>query len=163
MNAQHLRKLEEGDYLDRVQKWCREAPVLPEGVSEERLKRIALLFRSRIRSFKDLTETAGYCFKEVETYDLEAMNRALGAAGLKKQLEDLKKALQDLPDFEDGVKLEAALRASAGKNGVEAKVLIHPLRLALTGKGVSPGIFELMQVLGRDVCLKRFNRLIEKL
>lgn len=162
VNAQHLRKLGEGDYLDRIQTWCREAGQA-KGISEERFKRTALLFRSRIQAFKDLPDVARYCFEEVEAYDLEAMNRALGVEGLKEKLGGLREGLQALPDFEDGAKSEAVLRSTAEKNGVEAKVLIHPLRLALTGKGISPGIFELMQVLGKDVCLRRLNRLIERM
>ena len=72
---------------------------------------------------------------------------------------------EDLPILqdEDLVKLEQALRESAARGGVEAKVLIHPLRLALTGKGVSPGIFELMKLLGKETVLKRLDHLIEKL
>ena len=85
------------------------------------------------------------------------------APGLKEKLAGLKAGFEALPDFGDVVKLEAVLREGAQKAGVEAKVLIHPLRLALTGKGVSPGIFELMKALGKDVCLERLGRLLEKL
>ena len=91
------------------------------------------------------------------------MNRALGTPGLREKLTHLRKALEPLPDFGDVVKLESLLRECAAKEGVEAKALIHPLRLALTGKGVSPGIFELMKALGKGTCFRRLDRLIEKL
>ena len=178
INALHLRALPEEEYLKRVREFVRhpeEARSADEGsrdssprfaglrITETSINRIALLFRSRIETFKDLSKDAAYCFQEVENYDLEAMDRALGAPGLRGQLEDLRKSLQALPDFEDLVKSEQVLRESAARSGVEAKVLIHPLRLALTGKGVSPGIFELMKLLGKETCLKRLDRLIEKL
>lgn len=152
VNAQHLRSLSEEEYLKR----------LAADFPAENFRRIAILFRSRIQTLKDLREEARYCFEEVEAYDLEAMNRAI-VPGLREKLEDLLKILEPLPDFEDIVKLENLLRECAQRQGVEAKVLIHPLRLALTGKGVSPGIFELMRVLGKETCLKRLHRLIEKL
>ena len=153
LNAQHLRVLPEKDYLERVRDYFKS----------DTFETAALLFRSRIQTFKDLEREASYFFKEVEAYDLEAMNRSLGTAGLREKLGDFRKAVEPLPDFKDREKLESLLRECAARNGVEAKALIHPLRLALTGKGVSPGIFELMKALGKEVCLKRLDQLIEKL
>lgn len=162
-NARHLKALTEEDYLKQATDWFQSENLLPAGFSKERFKPALLLFRSRIQTFKDLWVEAPYFFRDVESYDLEAMNRSLGPPGLVEKLGDLKEKLEALPDFGDTVKLEAVLRESAQKAGVEAKVLIHPLRLALTGKAVSPGIFELMKALDKDVCLKRLNRLLEKL
>ena len=172
INALHLRALPEAEYLEKVRNYSEVVPspltLSPEGGEgrvrgSEQFNNIALLFRNRIQTLKDLAREASYFFHEVEAYDLEAMDRALGAPGLPDKLKGLRKALQALPDFEDLVKLEQALRESAARGGVEAKVLIHPLRLALTGKGVSPGIFELMKLLGKEVCLKRLDGLIAKL
>jgi glutamyl-tRNA synthetase len=163
VNGQHLRALPEADYLERVGGYLKSSQLLPAGFPEEKLKRIVLLLKSRIQTFKDLVEEASYAFRDVETYDLDAMNRSLGAPQLREKLSDLKHSLEPLPDFEDVVKLETVLRECAVRQSAEAKALIHPLRLALTGKGVSPGIFELMKVLGKETCLKRLDRLVEKL
>lgn len=163
-NAQHLRVLPEEDYLKRIGEYFSGVhSLLPPDFPQEKFKRIALLFRSRIQTFKDLSVEAPYFFQELEAYDLEAMNRSLGTPGLREKLTDLAVSLQALPDFEDVLKLEQILRQCAMKQGVEAKALIHPLRLALTGKNVSPGIFEVMKVLGKDIGLKRLKQLIEKL
>jgi glutamyl-tRNA synthetase len=153
INAQHLRALSERDYLAKIREYYQS----------DAMATAALLFRGRIQTLKDLETEASYFFKEVEEYDLEAMNRSLGSAGLKEKLVDFKKSIEPLPDFKDTAKMEVLLRESAARNGAEAKTLIHPLRLALTGKGVSPGIFELMKALGKEVCLRRLDRLIERL
>ena len=58
---------------------------------------------------------------------------------------------------------EAALRKLAELQGVSAAKLIHPLRLALTGRGASPPIFDVAVVLGKDRTLRRLRRLIERL
>ena len=162
VNAQHLRAMAEEDYLKRIEAYGRSVSLLPPDFSQEKFRKFALLFRSRVQTLKDLYQEASYCFQEAETYDLEAMDRAL-SPGLRPKLEDLRKSFEPLPDFEDIVKLESLLRTCASRQGVEAKLLIHPLRLALTGKGVSPGIFELMKALGKETCLKRLDRLIKKL
>jgi len=171
VNAQHLRTMSEEEYLQRIREYFKETPSprpSPPKGGEGRVRglefnQIALLFRSRIQTLKDLTEEASYCFNDVQSYDLEAMNKALATPGLKEKLENFKKALGALPDFRDTALLEKVLRETAAGEGVEAKALIHPLRLALTGKSVSPGIFDLMKVLGKEICLKRLGELIEKL
>lgn len=58
----------------------------------------------------------------------------------------------------DGI--EAALRGAAEERGVGAGKLIHPTRLALTGMGVGPGIFEVLDLTGRERTLRRLERLI---
>jgi len=163
VNAQHLRALPEKEYLERVRAFFQSESLLPKEFSPEKFDRMALLFKSRIQNWKNLAREASYCFSEVEAYDLEAMDRSLGTSGLRQRLADLRNVLEPLPNFEDVVKLETLLRETAARQEVEAKVLIHPLRLALTGKGVSPGIFEVMKLLGKDICLRRVGRLMEKL
>ena len=162
-NAQHLRALPEKEYLEKLRGYLEAESLLPAACPDEKLAQVALLFRTRIQTWKDWVEETGYFFQEVESYDLEAMNRSLGTEKLGEKLTGLRDRLKTLPDFQDVVKLEEVLRLSASQAGVEAKALIHPLRLALTGKSVSPGIFELMRVLGKEVCLKRLDRLIAKL
>ena len=158
LNARHLRTLSEEDYLKRIRDFYKDGEA-----QQPHFDSVARLFRSRIQTLKDLATKASYCFREVETYDLEAMDRALATPPLCERLLDFRKTLESLPDFEDVVKLETLLRGCAQRDGVEAKALIHPMRLALTGRGVSPGIFELMKVLGKKICLKRLDGLIKRL
>ena len=52
------------------------------------------------------------------------------------------------------------MRGAAAQSGVAAKDVIHPLRVALTGKTVGPGLFELIEVLGKERVLARLDRAI---
>ena len=61
----------------------------------------------------------------------------------------LSEALARLPTF-DVVSTEAALRAVAERRGVKAAALIHAVRVAITGKTVSPGLFEVLALVGRE-------------
>jgi glutamyl-tRNA synthetase len=65
-------------------------------------------------------------------------------------------ALESLGTF-DPQSIEAALRSIADARGVKAATLIHALRVALTGKTVSPGLFEVASLLGRDRVLRRVH------
>jgi glutamyl-tRNA synthetase len=64
-------------------------------------------------------------------------------------LEGIDAAFAALDTF-DPASTEAALRALAEARGVKAGVLIHAVRVALTGKTVSPGLFDVVALLGRD-------------
>ena len=71
-------------------------------------------------------------------------------------------ALRDLPDFSAGV-LETVVRSAAERLTVGTGKLIHPLRLAVSGTGKGPGLFEMMQLLGKETCLRRIERAIQTL
>ena len=63
----------------------------------------------------------------------------------------------------DHAGIEASVRATAVAAGVNASKLIHPLRLAVSGMPVGPGLFELMALLGRDTCLRRIDTALQRL
>ena len=64
------------------------------------------------------------------------------------------------PDFDDPKNVENMTRDVAQGWGIEAKDLINPLRFALTARTVSPGLFEMMSVMGKDTCLKRIYKFL---
>jgi len=130
--------------------------------SREKWKQIVLLYRSRIKTFQDLLEQASYCFSEAESYEPETQRSYLENRPLKKHLEAWMEHTGGLPDFDSAEKIEAMTRDCAQGWGIEAKDLIHPLRFALTGKAVSPGLFELMSVLGKEICLERVRNFLKR-
>ena len=68
-----------------------------------------------------------------------------------------REALTGTPNWESSA-LEASLRALAEKRGVSAGKIFQPLRVALTGMTVSPGIFEMLIQMGRDLAIKRIDK-----
>jgi glutamyl-tRNA synthetase len=87
--------------------------------------------------------------------DPEARERVLGAEGALAGLADARDALAAMPDPWDVANLEETLRAVAEATGRKSKQIFQPLRVALTGTTVSPGIFETVALLGRDETLAR--------
>ena len=65
-------------------------------------------------------------------------------------------AIQDFNKEE----IEKEFRNAADNLGVKTKILVHPTRIALSGKKTGPGLFETMEVLGKEKVLKRLDRLI---
>lgn len=164
LNAQHIKKLSDEDYVRQITAFLSEDAAR---FAEADWKALALLYKARIRTFGDLPREAACCFGEVvyetnigllEDY-YRKENPTLDAVlwtrvrGYLSSWLDKAGAL----DFNDLTALETMTRQTAESAQVAAKELIHPLRYALSGKTVSPGLFELMRVIGKEKCLERIR------
>lgn len=120
------------------------------------------MLRTRARSLDALARTVLLYLPGEIAYDPAAVRKHWRRrAGVREHLDALRRRL-------DGCEwrpepLERSLRDLAGELGVGAGRLIHPLRVALTGQAVSPGIFDVLYHLGRDLSLDRIGRALEAL
>jgi len=115
------------------------------------------LFKERLSKLSDLLIRADFCFGDGFSYNEETaviLQRKLPA-----QIKKLRDTLQNLEKFDKDI-IEREFRRVCGELGLKAKDLVHPTRVALTGKKAGPGLFETMQVLGKDRVLQRLDRLI---
>ena len=108
---------------------------------------------TRLTSFVD--EARPYLSDHVEL-DESAAAKHLSKPELAAPMEALIAACRQLPAFEKGA-LEIALRATAEQHGLKAGALIHATRVAVTGRAVSPGLFEVLELLGRDRSVARLT------
>jgi len=76
---------------------------------------------------------------------------------LSDKFEQLIRQFSELPDFELG-NIERVIRGMAEKWNVSAAKIIHPMRLALTGLSASPGLFEIMVILGKETVIRRLEK-----
>ena len=103
---------------------------------------------------------SNYFFQDPELFD---------EAGLKKyweqetssRLQALANRLESLPDYSHS-SIETALRQLAEDLKLKPTNLIHPARLALSGRTIGPGLFEMMDVLGRETVVRRLRRAGER-
>ncbi len=156
-NGQVLRALP-ADEIARRARPAVEAAVGP--VEGERLVAAADLMRERLTFAHDLAG-ATYLFVEPQEVDPAGV-----AKRWKPDSADQMRAYADrlaaLPAF-SAVSAEAAMRALADESGVGFGALVHPARLAVTGVTVGAGLFETMEVLGRDTCVARLRRAADRL
>jgi glutamyl-tRNA synthetase len=134
----------------------------PDLVGEQRTWYLALieLLKSRARTLLELIERARPFLTDEFTYDEDAIKKHLSEVGVRDRLERLRVGLADLPDWTEK-SLEETTRRVGDEMGIAAAKLIHPTRVALTGKTVSPGIFQVMEAIGRERALRRIDRLVE--
>lgn len=159
MNGQYLMRMPAEEIYTHL------VPFLGDRVpSLEEMRGPIELNKMRARTLKELVEVMAPFFTDDEAleYEPEAVKKHLKGDGLADRLRELHEALAKTEPF-DITTTEAALRALAEAKGVSAGKLIHPLRLALTGRGASPPIFDVAVVLGKEKSLRRLQRLIDTL
>ena len=115
--------------------------------------------KSRSKTLVELAESSLFYFADDVAYESEAAD-----AFLKAEMADhLTAVAQGVPSLQDYTKkgIEAFLRTLAEDRGFKLKVIAQPLRVALTGKTVSPGIDDIMVTLGKERVIKRITRAVE--
>jgi glutamyl-tRNA synthetase len=160
MNGQHLSRIPLDELEPRVTPAMVSAGlVTSETVAARREWYMSLLdlLRVRARTIDDIVRQAEPYFRDTITYDPEAIAKNwkdLSAAA--DILEAARASLEKAPEWNPEV-LEVTLRGLAESLGTSAGKVFQPLRVALTGLGVSPGIFEVLVMQGRDLSLKRIS------
>ena len=112
--------------------------------------------RGKIKTFSELPAYAGFYFRDAVEYDAEAAKKSFVPEN-KPRLEKLRDAFAKLDSF-TAANLEAALKETAKEFGVKVGVLVHPTRLALTGKTAGPSLYHLLEVLGWEKTLARIEK-----
>jgi glutamyl-tRNA synthetase len=162
-NQQHLWRLPPGELAERVKPLLDAAGLWHDDYGKERhawLFVVLELLKPRARKLTDFVELGRYFFEDRPAYDPVAVVKHLRSDGMREHLQALDGAFAALDGF-DAETAEAALRAVAAKRDVKAASLIHALRVALTGRSASPGLFEVAVLLGRPAVRTRIARAIE--
>jgi glutamyl-tRNA synthetase len=107
------------------------------------------LLKPRAKRLDDFVAQGRFFFSDAIECDAAAVDKHLRSPGMESHLTALASVFTALDTF-DPASTEAALRAVADARGVKAASLIHAVRVAVTGKAVSPGLFEVLSLLGRN-------------
>ncbi|GAB1408994.1 glutamate--tRNA ligase [Desulfovibrionales bacterium] len=124
----------------------------------EYLKAIVPLFQPRAKTLKEMAEQAEFFLHETKTlpYDQSAVDTFL-TPETRQHLGALADQMHELTLF-DRASLENMAAAYLDQTGLKFKALAQPMRVAITGTTMSPGLFETMEVLGKERTLSRFAR-----
>ena len=112
--------------------------------------------KGKFKLFSELPAYAGFYFTDKIEYDVEAAKKDFVPEN-KPRLEKLRDAFAAAPAFNAGA-LEIALKETAKALGVKAGVLVHPCRLAVTGKTSGPSLYHLLEVLGKEKVMQRIEK-----
>ena len=157
-NHQHLLRLADQELVARLRGLGLGAWALGP---DARSGAILTLLRPRCKKLTDFPDQLRPFFEDPTGYDADAVKKHLSVPGTKEHLLALKNVFAKSEWSE--TELEKDLRKLADDRTVKAGVLIHGTRIALTGRMVSPGLFEMLVLLGRETVLRRLERLAQTL
>jgi glutamyl-tRNA synthetase len=161
-NQQHIAALPPAELARRVRPSFEAAGLWREEYVEDRhawFFAILELLKSRAKRLDDFVALGRFFFTSEPDYDPAAVGKYLRVDGVREHLAALDAAFEALPTF-DAQSIEAALRMTAEARGVKAASLIHAVRVAVTGKSVSPGLFEVLALVGRDTTRARLQHAV---
>jgi len=163
MNGQHLSMVRLEELEPRVTPAIIAARLTTEEELADRREwylRLLDLLRVRSRTIDDIVRQAGpYFLAEIEYDPVAVAKNWKDPAEAADLLRATRAALGSVPAWESEA-LEGSLRTLAESRGITAGKVFQPLRVALTGLTVSPGIFEMLMQMGRELSLKRIDKAI---
>jgi glutamyl-tRNA synthetase len=156
MNSIYISELSDDAIVDMCTPFLDQAGFKCE---REKLLKIIPLFKKRIKLLTDIVASTDYFFKENIEYDKDAVTKFLSTPKSKEILVNVKESLAGISNF-TVADIEAALRGLLEKLGVSSKELMQTIRVAITGRTVSAGIFETIVGMEKDFFLRRMDQAI---
>jgi glutamyl-tRNA synthetase len=162
MNSHYIRQKTEEELFELSKPFFAEKGFDIEKIDPTLLKNLLKLYKERIKILSELPDACKFAFTDDIEYDEEGVKKYLSSPEIKTYLSKFSEVLKDIEEFTKE-NIENALRSFANEEKIEPKIIIHPLRIILTGKTVGPGLFELMGALGKEVCIRKINIGIQRL
>jgi glutamyl-tRNA synthetase len=161
LNFEHLRKKSDAEVLAMLKEYLAESTFDTKHLDDEYLLRVIGAMRVRVTFVKDFVEKSPYFFRPPAQYDPDVVKKRW-KQGTPEQM---KKLIEEFSRLENPQKedYEAALDRAAETLKVKHGDLIHPLRLAVSGMGAGPGLYDILLIFGKEETIRRMNSAIERL
>jgi len=153
LNGEHIRKLE-------LDKFIEIADVFIKGDHDPGwFRKLAELYHGRVKTLVEFKEELDIFISDEVHYREEAVEKFLKKEGVLGILKLAQERLEKIKEFTpENIELE--LRGLLKELNLKGADLIHPMRVAVTGKSVSAGIFEVAALLGKEKTIKRLEKVI---
>lgn len=161
MNGEYLRMKDTAELAELVLPRLKEKGYLKEEFNDSRFVEIVKLLQVRSRTLEELADGTGVFFSDEIEYDEGAVKSVLAKEGTKEKLNAVIERFGALSNF-DLQSIENCVRNLAADLGIKAADLIHPVRVAVTGRTVGAGLFETVALLGKEKTLARLKGALKK-
>jgi glutamyl-tRNA synthetase len=161
MNFEHLRKKSDAEVWVMLKESLTEAGMDSKAFDDQYLLRVIGAMRERVTFTKDFVEKSPYFFRPPTEYDPDVVRKRWK----QETPEQMRKLVKEFSSLKKSEKedYEAALHRTAEKLGVRPADMIHAVRLAVSGVGAGPGLFDILFILGKDETIRRINAAVERL
>lgn len=163
MNGVYIRQSSVERIINLIIPYLQRAGFVSETPGDEELehlKRIVPLIQDRMKILSEAPELMDFFFTDDLVYDEKGVNKWLHKEGSPELLKHVADKLETLSDWSVEA-IEQTVREAGAEQGAEGGKVIHPVRMAVTGRTVGPGLFEAIEVLGRERVLSRLRKAAE--
>ncbi len=161
LNYEYMRELSDERFYELAVQALSRAGFDMQKYQPDYIKTALATCKGKLKVFSDLAGYAGFYFTDQFDYDPDAAAKMFVPEN-KLRMAKLRDAFAKAEPF-DANTLEAALKSVAAELGVKPAVLVHPTRLACTGKTAGPSLYHLLEVLGRHKVLERLDRALSRM
>lgn len=163
MNGQYMAEASPEALLGEVLKLWKDRGIVPadKSADDPYLITVIRMLKDRSKRLTELVDNSVYFFKDPESYEEKAAKKHFtpqSAAVLQSLIEKLSQAESFSKEA-----LDAFFHKYATETGTQIGELVHPTRLAISGVSFGPGLFELMEVLGKETVMRRISTAIKSI
>ena len=159
MNGVYLRQLTAAELTDRAIPLLIEAGLITQEQAKDQrdhIEAVVASLQTRLKSLVDVVDSSRYFFQSEITYDEKAVRKFLGRPYAVRLFNLLVETLEPLEDWTEN-SLEEVFKEIQGKLDEKLGNILQPLRVATTGGTVSPGMYEVLELLGKETSLRRIK------
>ena len=154
MNGEYLRAMPLDRFIELAPPFLK---LVGEPPAEPYRRAVLGLVKEKVKLLKELPDWTNYFFTEDYPFDPEAVKKSCSLPQTGERLIKLADKFAGASSW-DAASLETALKALATEMGAKTGELIHPCRVAVSGKSAGPSLYHMLEVLGRDRALARLRR-----
>ena len=163
MNGYYIRKLSVDELFKLLTPYLKSSKFIGKEEGEaEFVKKVISLEQERLKKLSQITEFADFFFLEDIEYDPQAVSEILKKEGVRELLESFVEIIGEVEPFDIST-VEKTTREFIAERKLKGKDLMQPVRVAITGKKASPGLFEVMELMGKEKVLRRLKNAVSML
>ena len=160
LNGQYITQMSLDRFIELAQPFLENADI---DVSDKNYLRAVLsIVKEKIKLLSDVSEWTRYFFIEDYEFDPAAVQKVFGKPEATERLIALRDEFTRIENWNLET-LESTLKNLAQKLGCKTGDLVHPARVAVSGRSVGPSLYHMLEVMGKERVLKRFQRMISQL
>jgi len=157
LNAIYLRRLSPEQLADRALPFFVHNGLVPEDSKPEAVAEACALGQARAQTLVELAVNSRYLFLEPDEFDAVGVQKQFRKAGAAERLDQVRAVLSSLSDWR-AASIEEAFGTLSETHNLPRGQFIHPTRLAVTGRTVGPGLFELLEAVGQARTVQRLQK-----
>jgi glutamyl-tRNA synthetase len=159
LNGQYVLQMSLGRFRELSEPFIQKAGIIVSDGAY--LLKVLEIVKEKIKLFKDVPDWIGYFFTEEYPFDPELVENTLKTPGALDRLSRLRDKYAGVENW-SATGLETALKQLGAEIGCKTGELVHPARVAVSGRSIGPSLYHMLEVMGKARVLQRMDRVLQK-